>query len=258
MAYALKDLRKTFGELLVLDGLNLQLRTGSITAILGPSGCGKTSLLNIMAGLDHDYTGTLAGFGDAGAAYVFQEDRLLPWLSARANIEFVLRGSLEKAGRRHAAQAALSAVGLEAWGSHLPGQLSGGMRRRVSLARAFAFPAALILLDEPFSALDLKTRISVMDLFLDLRSRDGRTAIVVTHDVREAIYLGDDIAVLSERPARLLRTFHPGLERGERGYASPASALTEVALYATILGDVLAADTQKPVAGNLQPAARSL
>jgi NitT/TauT family transport system ATP-binding protein len=236
MAYALVDLGKAYGSLPVIEGLSLEFAEGSVTAILGPSGCGKTSILNILAGLDQEYSGSLKGFGKAGAAYVFQEDRLMPWMSAAANVEFVLRPFMEKQRRMVAAQEALAAVGLSGSANHLPDRLSGGMRRRVALARAFAFPSEVLLLDEPFSALDLKTRISVMDLFLDLRQSDGRTAIVVTHDVREAIYLGDSIAVLSERPARLLDCTEPGLQRSDRGFASPTAAAVEVGLYETILG----------------------
>jgi len=236
MAYALVSLGKSYGPMPVIEKLSLEFKEGSVTAVLGPSGCGKTSILNILAGLDQDYSGTLHGFGKAGAAYVFQEDRLMPWMSAAANVEFVLRPFMEKPRRSAAAQEALAAVGLAGSASSLPDQLSGGMRRRVALARAFAFPSEVLLLDEPFSALDLKTRISVMDLFLDLRESDGRTAIVVTHDVREAIYLGDSIAVLSERPARLLGWTEPGLPRSARGFASPAAAGVEVELYETILG----------------------
>ncbi|MFH2113172.1 MAG: ABC transporter ATP-binding protein [Spirochaetota bacterium] len=236
MAYALAGLSKSYGSMPVVDDLSLEFHTGSVTAILGPSGCGKTSILNILAGLDPDFSGSLRGFGKAGAAYVFQEDRLMPWMSAAANVEFVLRPFMEKEQRAAAAQTALEAVGLAGSASYLPDQLSGGMRRRVALARALAFPSKVLLLDEPFSALDLKTRISVMDLFLDLRQRDGRTAIVVTHDVREAIYLGDSIAVLSERPARLIGYTEPGLQRSARGFASPAAATVEVKLYETILG----------------------
>ena len=236
MAYALAGLSKAYGSMPVIDSLSLEFRTGSVTAILGPSGCGKTSILNILAGLDHGYSGSLRGFGKAGAAYVFQEDRLLPWMSAAANVEFVLRPFMDKEHRSVAALAALEAVGLAGSARQLPDQLSGGMRRRVALARAFAFPSEILLLDEPFSALDLKTRISVMDLFLDLRLSDGRTAIVVTHNVREAIYLGDSIAILSERPARLLGWTAPGLQRSDRGFVSPAAAAVEVKLYETILG----------------------
>jgi NitT/TauT family transport system ATP-binding protein len=236
MAYAINGLSKAYNSIPVLDHLSLGFHTGSVTAILGPSGCGKTSILNILAGLDHDYSGSLKGFGEAVAAYVFQEDRLMPWMSAAANVEFVLRPFMDKPGRTVAALEALEAVGLADSASHFPDQLSGGMRRRVALARAFAFPSKVILLDEPFSALDLKTRISVMDLFLDLRQTDGRTAIVVTHDVREAIYLGDCIATLSERPATLIGCMEPGLKRSDRGFASKAAAAVEVKLYENILG----------------------
>jgi NitT/TauT family transport system ATP-binding protein len=236
MAYELVKLAKAYGSLQIIDKLSLTFETGSVTAMLGPSGCGKTSILNILAGLDKDFSGTLHGFGTAGAAYVFQEDRLLPWMSAANNIEFVLRPFMQQKHRSKTALTALEAVGLADYASYYPYQLSGGMRRRIALARAFAFPSDILLLDEPFSALDLKNRISIMDLFLDLRERDGRTAIVVTHDVREAIYLGDSIAVLSERPASLKASIMPGLFRSERGFTSPMAAEVEVNLYETILG----------------------
>jgi len=109
------------------------------------------------------------------------------------------------------------------------------MKRRVSLARAFAYPSRTLLLDEPFSSLDLKTRISVMDLFMDLRKKDGRNAIVVTHDVREAMYLGDFIATLSGRPSHVRDAFRPELDKDQRSFTSGAAASTEARLYASIL-----------------------
>ncbi|MBN2874604.1 MAG: ABC transporter ATP-binding protein [Spirochaetales bacterium] len=235
MAYQITGLRKRYGTNLVLDNLNLEFPAGSVTVVLGPSGCGKTTLLNILAGLDASYEGTVSGFARGSTSYVFQEDRLLPWLSAVDNVAFVLRARLGKQAAREAATAALDDVGLAADASLLPGTMSGGMRRRVALARAFAYPSEVILLDEPFSSLDLKTRIAVMDLFLDMRSRDGRTAVVVTHDVREAIYLGDGIATLSEKPARLRDVFAMDLDRESRSYASGAAAAMEARLYASIL-----------------------
>ncbi len=235
MAYGVTGLAKSFGSLEVLGGLDLEFPEGSVTAVLGPSGCGKTTLLNILAGLDPDFSGSVEGFGEAGASYVFQEDRLLPWLSARDNVALVLERGFPKAQREALALEALAAVGLEGSAGARPGALSGGMRRRVAIARAFAYPSRVLLLDEPFSALDLKTRIAVMDLFLDLRARDGRTAIVVTHDVREAIYLGDRITTLSDRPARVRDTLDTGLGRADRDYASPVTAGLEARLYRSIL-----------------------
>jgi len=235
MAYEVRGLEKYFGSLPVLDGLDLDFPTASITVVLGPSGCGKTTLLNILAGLDNEYSGTVTGFGRGKASYVFQEDRLLPWLSAKDNVAFVLRDMKEADAAGLAAQEALETVGLAAASGMRPGTMSGGMRRRVALARAFAYPSEVLLLDEPFSSLDLKTRISVMDLFVDLRARDGRSAVVVTHDVREAIYLGDRIATLSDKPAKVRDILDLGLDRKQRSYTSNAAAEMEARLYASIL-----------------------
>jgi len=235
VAYQVSGLTKAYGSRLVLDNLDLTFPEGRITVVLGPSGCGKTSMLNILAGLDDDYSGSVTGFRGGKASYVFQEDRLLPWLSAADNVAFVLRGRMDSAGARAAAEEALASVGLSASIDAKPGALSGGMRRRVALARAFAYPSDAILLDEPFSSLDLKTRIAVMDLFVDLRARDGRSAVVVTHDVREAIYLGDRIATLSDKPARIRDVFDLDLDRGQRAFASEDAAGFEARLYASIL-----------------------
>jgi NitT/TauT family transport system ATP-binding protein len=235
MAYEIANLRKAYGESQVLGGIDLSFQEGSITVVLGPSGCGKTSLLNILAGLDEDYSGSVTGFGSGKVSYVFQEDRLLPWMSAADNVAFVLRDRMERARARTVAEEALASVGLSESTYMKPGLLSGGMRRRVALARAFAYPSDAILLDEPFSSLDLKTRIAVMDLFMDLRTRDGRSAVVVTHDVREAIYLGDRIATLSDKPARIRDVFDLSLDRGQRAFASEDAAGFEARLYASIL-----------------------
>ncbi len=235
MVYEVRELCKSYGSRLVLEDLDLAFPEGRITVVLGPSGCGKTSMLNILAGLDVDYTGTVSGFGRGKASYVFQEDRLLPWLNATENVAFVLRQCMETGKARVVAEESLAAVGLSESLAARPGALSGGMRRRVALARAFAYPSEVLLLDEPFSALDLKTRISVMDLFVELRARDGRSAVVVTHDVREAIYLGDRIATLSDKPARVRDSFDVELDRAGRSYASSAAAEFEARLYASIL-----------------------
>lgn len=235
MSYSISGLKKRYGATPVLAGLDLSMPEGAITVVLGPSGCGKTTLLNILAGLDDDYDGSIDGFDEGRASYVFQEDRLLPWLSASENISFVLRQSMEAVEARRRSRQALADVGLEDQADARPPAMSGGQRRRVALARAFAYPSDFMLLDEPFSSLDLKTRIAVMDLFVDVRAKDGRSAVVVTHDVREAIYLADRIAVLSDRPARLLDVLDITLDRSQRSYTSSAVVDIETRLYSAIL-----------------------
>jgi len=235
VGYEVRGLAKSFGELRVLGGLDLEFPAGRVTVVLGPSGCGKTSLLNILAGLDADYSGEVRGFGPGKASYVFQEDRLMPWMSAMDNVALVLRRFMDRERAVAAAEEALESVGLQGSRGSKPGAMSGGMRRRVALARAFAYPSEVLLLDEPFSSLDLRTRISVMDLFLDLRERDGRSAVVVTHDVREAIYLGSRVATLSDKPAKARDVFDLTLDKADRGFTSRAAASFEARLYESIL-----------------------
>jgi len=237
MVRKIEHIEKTYGSTKVLDGIDLDFPEGSITVIVGPSGCGKTSLLNILAGLDTNFSGSLTGFGRDEASYVFQEDRLLPWMDALDNVAFALRLKMDRATGLDTALKSLGAVGLSDASRMKPGIMSGGMRRRVALARAFAFPSRILLLDEAFSSLDLKTRIAVMDLFLDLRSRDGRSAVVVTHDVREAIYLADRIATMTDKPARIRDIIKVSLSRAERSFTSGAGIEIETRVYASILSD---------------------
>ncbi len=235
MAYGVSSLSKAYGSTVVLDGLSADFPASAVSVVLGPSGCGKTTLLNILAGLDTEYHGQVQGFDDARPSYAFQEDRLLPWLSALDNIGFVLAPFMDQTERNRSAMDALSSVGLEREAGLKPAALSGGMRKRVALARAFAYPSDLLFLDEPFSSLDLKTRIAIMDLFLDLRKRSGKTAVLVTHDVREAIYVGDHLIVLSDKPSQTRDVMDLALPRSERSYASPEAADVEARLYSAIL-----------------------
>lgn len=236
MPYALREIRKSFGPLVVLDGFSLDISERKVTAILGPSGCGKTTLLNLLAGLVPADSGERLGLGDARFSCVFQEPRLVPSLTALENVELVLRSSFELPVRKERALRLLSSVGLADARNLRPRQLSGGMRQRVSLARAFAYPADVLLLDEPFQSVDLRTRIGLMDAFLDLQTADPRTVVFVTHEVKEALYLGDIVVVLSDKPARILDRKELLLPRERRSYGSAELSDVEAALYRLILG----------------------
>jgi NitT/TauT family transport system ATP-binding protein len=193
----------------VFRDFSVDLPDNTVTAVLGPSGCGKSTLLHLLAGILVPASGS-AGGGDEGAvSYLFQEPRLLPWLTVRQNVEIVNRepGITDKY---------LEIVGLGKAASLFPSALSGGMRQRVAMARAFAFDAKLLLMDEPFQALDLALRISLVEAFRKLWEEDPRTAIFVTHDVQEALFLGDSILVLHGTPAEVAGKFDnpvPGHER---------------------------------------------
>jgi NitT/TauT family transport system ATP-binding protein len=201
--YKLEHVFKSYGALAVLQDLTLEFPENRITAILGPSGCGKTTLLNILAGLipvDRGQVTTLTP-----VSYLFQEPRLLPWLSVRENLNLVLRDQLPAAAVAPRVEQYLNAVGVAAYQHFYPGQLSGGLRQRVALARAFSFPADLLLMDEPFKSLDLKTRYRLITDFLELWRRQPRTVVFVTHDVKEAVLLGELIVILADKPTAVVR-----------------------------------------------------
>ncbi|MCE1195394.1 ABC transporter ATP-binding protein [bacterium] len=236
-AFAASGIRKAFGDLAVLSGVDADFPAASVTAILGPSGCGKTTLLNIIAGLLPADSGSLTGFPEAGFSYSFQEPRLLPWLTASENVAFALSGApgdpQALAGR---AERFLRSAGLDKFAGQRPAKLSGGMKRRLSLARAFAYPSDVLLLDEAFSAVDLKLRIELMDLFSLLWREERRTTIMVTHDVQDALYLADRVLVLSSRPAKVLDRLEIAAPRESRRYGSRDFAEFEERLYEDILG----------------------
>ena len=194
-------IQKSFGSLKIFTDLTLEFPPGKITVVLGPSGCGKTTLLNILAGLREVEQGALE---TENASYLFQEPRLLPWLTVYQNIALVLADKLTQKTMAERVDQLITAVGLQEFSAYLPNQLSGGMKQRVALARAFAYEAPLLLMDEPFKSLDLKARYRLMQDFLVLWQQQRRTVVMVTHDVREAVWLGERIILLSDKPTRVL------------------------------------------------------
>ncbi|MGW3987628.1 ABC transporter ATP-binding protein [Streptomyces sp. NPDC004830] len=186
-----------------LDGVDLDVPPGQIFTVVGPSGCGKSTLLRTLAGLLPPLTGTLTEDGrpltgpSAERALVFQEDALLPWRTLRANVELPLaiRG-VPRADRREQARSWLERVGLGAQERQLPHRVSGGQRQRVQLARALAGRPRAVLMDEPFGALDAQTRAGMQDLLVEVLRGTGATVVFVTHDVDEALFLGDRVALL--------------------------------------------------------------
>ena len=190
-----------------LQGLTLTVGPGEFVAIVGPSGAGKTTLLNIVAGLDRRYEGDVVhaggenGTGDPRIAYVFQTPRLMPWLTALDNVRLVLP---QEDGSVEAAREILVEVGLEGYEEAYPGQLSGGMRRRVALARAFSVKPGLLLMDEPFASLDEPLAWRLRGGLHALWSRHRPTVLFVTHDLTEALSLADRVLFLSPRPGRVV------------------------------------------------------
>lgn len=195
------------GPLMALSGVSLDIRAGEFTVLVGPSGCGKSTLLRGIAGLDTGFSGIIDvdGVPVSGPSrtrgIVFQEARLLPWLTASENIAFGLSGS--KAERQARVDELLHLVGLEGFGASYPHQLSGGMAQRVSIARALAPRPEILLMDEPFGALDAFTRIRLQDALRDIWRSQNVTAIFVTHDIDEALVLGEKVVVMEAGPGRI-------------------------------------------------------
>jgi ABC-type nitrate/sulfonate/bicarbonate transport system ATPase subunit len=214
----LEGIHKTFtegnGTCRTLDGVSLDVEKNEFVCIMGPSGCGKSTLLRIIAGLDRADSGTIstaAGGSDGRvpAAMVFQDPALFPWLSVYGNIAYGLRLAAQRAPEdevRQRTEALLALTHLDTFAPALPHQLSGGMRQRVAVARALAVRPAVLLLDEPFSALDIFTRRELEDEILRIRRDLDTTILMVTHDPEEAVYLADRIVILSERPAVIAGT----------------------------------------------------
>ncbi|MEY2469578.1 MAG: sulfonate transport system ATP-binding protein [Actinomycetota bacterium] len=201
--------------LVALDGINLSVRPGEFLCLVGASGCGKSTLLNLIAGLDSPTTGSVTVAGRA--TLLFQEAALLPWLTAAGNVELALRlRGVGKTERRSRAGELLELVHLGGMGGRRPHELSGGMRQRVALARALAQEADVLLMDEPFGALDAMTRDLLHDELERVWKDTGRTIIFVTHNVREAARLGDRIVLLTSRPGRVAATFDVDIDRPRR------------------------------------------
>lgn len=199
----------------VLEDIALSIRPGEFIALVGPSGCGKTTLLNLMAGLvpvtPNVTAGSIEVFGAPPAlgshciGYMLARDSLLPWATAQENAEFGLRvRGVAKAERAQRAAAFINKVGLKEHSESLPKQLSHGMRQRVALARTFALGSPLLLMDEPFGALDAQTKLHLQDQLLQLTQAEQRTVVFVTHDLAEAVTVADRVVVMSARPGKII------------------------------------------------------
>ena len=235
-AVRLDAVSKVYGrELLALDRVTLSVDKGEFVCLLGASGCGKSTLLNLVAGLDHATAGEIDKRGGR-IAMMFQEPALFPWLTVSANVELALRvtsaaRSTTKKERRARAQELLEIVHLGGFGAKRPHELSGGMRQRVALARALAQEADVLLMDEPFGALDAMTRDLLHDELERIWRERELSVLFVTHNVREAVRLGDRVVLLSSRPGTVIEDFPITLPRPRRTdapeVAELASTITE-------------------------------
>jgi NitT/TauT family transport system ATP-binding protein len=216
VGYEVSNIHKSYGDLKVLDDVSIKFEKNMTTCILGPSGCGKTTLLNIISGMLPADKGKVIGFENENIGFVFQEDRLIPWKSVYDNIDFVIRGKIDKKNRREIINKYLNLVGLEYYKDYYPNSLSGGMKQRISILRAFIYPSEVLIMDEPFKSLDINTKEVVTKFFLNLKKSRDKTCIIVTHDIEEAAILGDNITIFTQKPTKVQRIIKNRLSLEDR------------------------------------------
>lgn len=202
------DLSKSFGNLKVIDGWDLELKKGEKLILVGPSGCGKTTFFRIVSGLEKATSGSVTVFAQK-VGYVFQEPRLFPWRTVFDNLK-IIRDDEKKI------KEVIKMMSLEGFEELIPSKLSGGMKQRVNLARALLVEPDLLILDEPFSSLDLKIKLAIMKDIEELWLKYNFSILMVTHDIKEAIFLADRVTILSPRPSKILQTFYINLDITER------------------------------------------
>jgi len=208
------------GLIHALDNVSLEVRQGEFVAVIGPSGCGKSTLFNIIGGLVEEYDGAVrvAGVAITGShreiGMVFQEESTFPWRTTIENVMFPLEAAgMPGAERRERAKALVRLVGLEGFENRYPAELSGGMRQRTAIARTLAFAPKILLMDEPFAALDEQTRLLLGDKLLQIQAQLKQTTLLITHNIAEAVQLADRVVVMSYRPGRVKRVVPIDLPR---------------------------------------------
>jgi len=217
------DEDKQLREFVALEDVNLEIEAGEFLTVVGPSGCGKSTVLDLVAGLAEPSGGriTIDGRPITGPgldrSVVFQQYTLLPWRTAASNIEFALeaKGGLTKRQRVDRAREYLELVGLGEFANRYPHELSGGMKQRVAIARSLSYEPQVLLMDEPFGALDAQTRERLQEELLGIWRRTGTTVVFITHDIEEAVFLGQRVAVMSARPGRIKEVVRIALERDD-------------------------------------------
>jgi NitT/TauT family transport system ATP-binding protein len=215
---AVRNLKKGYDtQVPIFENFNLIIEENKITCILGPSGIGKTTLLNVISGIINADSGDLSDFNNRNFSYIFQEPRLLRWKTVYDNINFVLKDLYPKKEADQITNKYIDMVGLTKFRDYYPNNISGGMIQRVSIARAFAYPSEILIMDEPFKSLDMKLKKNLISSFINLWEIDHRTIIFVTHDMEEAAYIGNNIFILKDStPTNIKKEVNIDLPQRER------------------------------------------
>ncbi len=234
----LKNVNKSFGFLQVLNDISFEIKQNQILCIVGPSGCGKSTILNLLSGIYVPDNGEISQLNNLGLSYVFQNPRLLPWRTIKENMKFVLEDKFEKDECLKRVDYWLKAVELSDYGNLYPKQLSGGMKQRAALARAFCVSGNLLLMDEPFKGLDEPLRLRMIKLVFELWKKEPKSIIFVTHDIREAILLGHSIVVLTEKPTKVIEQIDINLPHEDRNIGCRKISRIEEYIYNLLDKDI--------------------
>ena len=251
MDLTLNHVSHLYSDMPVVDDISLHIPAGEILCVIGPSGCGKSTLLRLIGGLEQPTSGEILQIGEPPVGclnpltYVFQDFALLPWRTVRANVSLALEDhGIRRAERNRIIDDVLARTRLSDFGDALPKQLSGGMKQRVAIARALAVNPAVMLLDEPLSALDAQTRELLMEDLVGLWERQKFTGVYVTHNLAEAVRLGHRIAVLSRRPGRVRELIKIDIPLKDRHMAHPELEAIQTRLWDLMREEATAADRE--------------
>ncbi len=215
MKITIKDLNKSYGKEKIFENFSIEFESGKINCILGESGCGKTTLLNIIAGLIKVDTCRIDGITKKDISYVFQEDRLIPWLTIKENLSISLKKYYSKEKLEEKINEILKIAGIQGIENRYPHELSGGMKQRINIGRALGKPSKVILMDEPFKSLDYKTKYTIINEFMKILENEKRIVVLVTHDLDEAVYFNGKIFIFGGRPVCIKGIFTSELEKNK-------------------------------------------
>ena len=204
---SIKNINKKFNDKVVFENFNIDFYKNQVNCIIGKSGCGKSTLLNIISGVIENDNKNLQSIDKESISYIFQDDRLIDWLTVKENINLVIKRLYDKKKCEKLSNKYLELVGIKEYENYYPQMLSGGLRQRVNIARAFIYPSKFIIMDEPFKSIDIVNKEKIIDNFRKILKKEERTVFFVTHDIDEALLLSDKIYILGDSPVKVKNIF---------------------------------------------------